>query len=65
MTPVGLGLRADLFERVVIGTEVGWRPVFSDSIDGIKQNANPNSGDWYYFAGATVSFVLSGAERYR
>ena len=65
MTPVGVGLRADLFERVVIGTEVGWRPVFSDAIDGIKQNANPKSGDWYYFAGATVSFVLSDPQRYR
>ncbi|HND90131.1 MAG TPA: DUF6089 family protein, partial [Saprospiraceae bacterium] len=65
MTPVGLGLRADLFERVVLGAEMGWRPVFSDAIDGIKQNGNPLKGDWYYFAGVMVSFVLTDPQRFR
>lgn len=64
MVPIGGGLKLDLFERVTIGGEIGWRPVFSDAIDGIKQNANPGSGDWYYFGGVTVSFILSDPKRW-
>ncbi len=65
IVPVGGGIRADLFERIIVGVEAGWRPVFSDAIDGIKQNGNPGSGDWYYFTGATVSFLLSNPDRFR
>jgi hypothetical protein len=64
MVPTGVGLRTNFFEKVIIGGEVGWRPVFSDAIDGIKQNANPNKGDWYYFGGITISFLLSNPERF-
>lgn len=64
-TPVGIGLRTDLFERVIVGGEVGWRPVFSDAIDGIKQNGNALKGDWYYFTGLTVSFLLTDPQRFK
>ena len=37
------------WKRLVIGLEVGWRPVFSDDLDGIHYNGNPKKGDWYYF----------------
>ena len=57
-------MRADIFERLVIGLEGGWRPVFSDDLDGIRRNGNPGKGDWYYFAGVTVSFILSDPKRH-
>jgi hypothetical protein len=58
LAPMGAGLRFDIFERLIIGVEGGWRPVFSDDLDGIKLNGNPKSDDWYYFAGTTITFVL-------
>jgi hypothetical protein len=58
LAPIGLGLRADLFDLMSIGAEAGMRPVFSDKLDGVSVNANPKSGDWYYFAGVTLSFLI-------
>ena len=58
LLPMGVGIRADFMEGLVIGLEAGWRPVFSDDLDGIRYNGNPENGDWYYFGGVTVSFVL-------
>jgi hypothetical protein len=63
LAPMGIGVRADLNEFMAIGVEGGWRPVFSDDLDGVRFNGNPDSGDWYYFGGITVSFVLSRAKR--
>ncbi|GAB4491937.1 MAG: DUF6089 family protein [Saprospiraceae bacterium] len=65
LVPVGVGVRADILDRLVLGAEFGWRPVFSDDLDGIKQNGNPEKGDWYYFTGLTISFILSDPERRR
>lgn len=64
LAPIGVGVRADIFERLVVGFEGGWRPVFSDDLDGIRRNGNPDKGDWYYFAGVTVSFILSDPKRH-
>lgn len=63
--PIGGGIRADLAERLVFCTEIGWRPVFSDKLDGISLNANPDKGDWYYFFGATIAYVLNDPHRFR
>lgn len=59
--PVGGGLRFDLFDQFILGLEGGLRPVFSDDLDGIHLNGNPNRGDWYYYGGITVSFVFAKA----
>lgn len=64
LAPVGVGLNFDIFDYLIIGVEGGWRPVFSDDLDGVKINGNPNSPDWYYFAGTTISFIL-GKPRYK
>ncbi len=59
IAPMGVGVRADINEALVIGVEGGWRPVFSDDLDGVRLNGNPDSNDWYYFGGATLSFILN------
>lgn len=64
LAPLGVGLRADVLERLVIGLEGGWRPVFSDDLDGVRRNGNPSKGDWYYFGGITISFILSDPKRH-
>lgn len=60
LVPVGLGVRAELLEWMVIGLEGGFRPVFSDDLDGMKINGDPADNDWYYFGGITVSVLIGG-----
>ena len=59
-TPVGLGLRININQRITFGIDGGWRPVYSDLLDGVSQNGNPEANDWYYFGGITASYYLSG-----
>lgn len=61
LVPMGGGLRLDLLDQIIIGLEAGFRPVFSDDLDGVKINGNPNQGDWYYYGGATISLLLAKA----
>lgn len=65
LVPAGLGVRFDLNEVLSIGAEIGCRPVFSDKLDGVRLNGNPNKKDWYYIGGATVAFILGGPKRHR
>ncbi|MBU6342412.1 MAG: outer membrane beta-barrel protein [Bacteroidetes bacterium] len=60
LLPMGVGLKADILDRFVLGVDVGWRPVFSDDLDGVRINGNQNLSDWYYFVGITASFILTG-----
>ena len=59
-TPIGFGAEMTVYDRIILGGELGWRPVFSDDLDGIKRNGNPDKKDWYYFAGFTIAYILSG-----
>ena len=65
LVPVGAGIRADISEAFALGLEGGLRPVFSDDLDGVRYNGNPNSGDWYYFGGITASFVITNNKKRR
>jgi len=60
MAPFGLGIRADVNEYFLIGFDGGFRPVYSDDLDGMKVNGNPDKNDWYYFFGLTFSVILGG-----
>jgi OmpA-OmpF porin, OOP family len=64
-TPGGFGLKLFLSDRLNGGGEIGWRPVYSDFLDGIKVNGNPNRGDWYYFVGLSLSYVLNDPNKFR
>lgn len=56
--PVGLGVKFDFLDRILLGLEMGWRPTFSDHLDGVKINGNPDKNDWYIFGGVTASYIL-------
>ncbi|HOY08034.1 MAG TPA: DUF6089 family protein [Saprospiraceae bacterium] len=64
LMPVGAGIRADISEAFALGVEGGVRPVFSDDLDGVRYNGNPESGDWYYFAGVTASFIITNKKKH-
>lgn len=57
--PFGFGMRFDYLERFSFGAELGWRPVFSDLLDGVSINGNPKQKDWYYFFGLTASYFIN------
>lgn len=59
-TPLGGGLRVNINWRLTLGTEIGWRPVYSDLLDGVSKNGNPEASDWYYFGGITASYYING-----
>lgn len=63
VTPVGLGLRVILRQQLAFGLEASARPGYSDLLDGVSQNGNPNEGDWYYSIGLTASYYLNGPWR--
>lgn len=57
--PIGFGMRFNYHERLTFGIEGGWRPVFSDILDGIRKNGNPDENDWYYFFGITAAYFIN------
>ncbi len=53
--PIGGGVRIDLSRTVALGLEAGTRYAFTDYIDGVSEAANPLKGDWYSFAGVSLT----------
>jgi outer membrane protein OmpA-like peptidoglycan-associated protein/opacity protein-like surface antigen len=58
VTPIGAGLRLDLASTINLSLEFGYRPPFSDYLDGISESANPDKNDWYVFGGALLAVKL-------
>ncbi len=58
VTPIGIGGRFDIGDRVVLGAEAGFRPVYSDDLDGVSANGNRSKKDWYYLLNGTVSYIF-------
>jgi len=60
LAPMGAGFKVNILERFCLGADLGWRPVFSDDLDGVHYNGSPKYSDWYYFLGLTASFIVTG-----
>ena len=58
--PVGGGFKYSVHEMVCLGFEGGFRPAFSDYLDGVSLIANPKRKDWYMFLGMTLTFKFGG-----
>lgn len=56
--PIGLGLKADLSERITLAADVSFRASFSDYLDGFSESANPDKNDWYFLGGLTFTYRL-------
>jgi len=55
---IGGGVRQHLNEKFALGLELSFRPIFSDLLDGVSQNANPGNNDTYLWLGLTASYQL-------
>lgn len=56
--PIGLGLKADLTERITVAADVSFRATFSDYLDGFSESANSDKNDWYFLGGLTLTYRL-------
>lgn len=56
--PFILGVRIDFHEHASLSGEWGWRTVFSDYLDDVSVNGNPDKKDWYLFVGASLSYFF-------
>ena len=63
--PFGVGYRMDLTPQFNLDFELGFRPVFSDYLDGVSKSGNPNDRDGYAFGGValTYRFGLTDSDR--
>ena len=61
--PFGGGVKYLLSDQLTLGMELGFRPTNSDFIDKLNFG-NPNTKDWYYFLGVTVSYSLNKTRCY-
>ena len=56
IVPFGGGLRIPLVNRnAVLTLEGGFRPTFSDYVDGMSIAGNPNRNDWYFVGDVGLS----------
>lgn len=63
--PFSFGLRFDATEHLTIGAELGARSTFSDYVDNVSINGNPNKNDWYIFGGMSIAYVFGGADNFK
>ncbi len=71
--PMTVGVKSNIFDRWVLGIEVGARYTFTDNIDGsnpTNKNLEPlkfgniNSNDWYVFSGITLTYTFGNKPCY-
>lgn len=65
--PMVVGLKARLYDSLILGLEVGARYTFTDNLDGSNPKndnfenlrfGNLNSNDWYVFTGFTLTYTF-------
>ena len=62
--PFGAGVRADIASGFTLGLEANWRATFSDHVDGVSEElGNPDRNDWFWTAGAYVSFTFGNQDK--
>ncbi|MGK0365170.1 MAG: hypothetical protein ACI85O_002235 [Saprospiraceae bacterium] len=64
VVPISAGLRYELVEFLTLGFELGARATFSDHVDNVSLNGNPNKNDWYLFGGFTLGYVFGSADNF-
>ncbi len=59
IVPFGGGLRIPFVNsKTILTLEGGFRPTFSDDIDGVSFSGNPNVNDWYFIGTVGLSKTL-------
>jgi OOP family OmpA-OmpF porin len=57
--PLGVGLKYYISEKLNLALEFGYRPPFSDYLDGVEFSGDPENNDWYAFGGVSVGYNFS------
>lgn len=55
---LGGGFKWDISRYWLIGFEAGFRPAFTDLLDGVAISGKPDGRDWYAFGGITLTHRL-------
>ena len=62
-----VGIKSNIFPKLILGVEIGARYTFADDIDGSNPTndnlqslkfGNINSNDWYVFSGFTLTYTF-------
>ena len=56
--PMTLGIRFDVTESLILTGEFSVRGTFSDYLDGVSQNGNPNTNDHFMFGGISLLYLI-------
>ena len=56
--PMTIGIRFDVTEALIVTGEFSVRGTFSDYLDGVSQNGNPNANDHYMFGGISILYLI-------
>ena len=71
--PMTLGIKATLYEHLILGIEVGTRYTMTDNLDGSNPKnktlaplkfGDINSNDWYVFSGITLTYTFGNQPCY-
>lgn len=57
--PISAGLRFEMTRKLSVSVDFTTRPVFSDYLDGISENGNPDKKDWFFTSGITVLYSIT------
>jgi opacity protein-like surface antigen len=64
VVPVGVGVRYPLKDRLYLNTEVGYRVMSSDYLDGFSRAANPDLKDHYYSVSVGLNYAFGPRNAY-
>ncbi len=59
---LGGGFKWDIGRYWLIGFELGFRPAWTDRLDGVEISGNAGNRDWYAFGGITLSHRIRQAD---
>ena len=57
--PMGVGVRFQGFDNLRLALEFGFRPAFSDYLDGVSLNGRFDRNDWYVLGGLNISYIFT------
>lgn len=64
IVPITGGVKYILKPNLVLGAEIGFRPTFTDYLDGVSKTGNPKANDWYMNGGFTVLYLFNKGADY-
>ncbi|GJM36316.1 MAG: hypothetical protein DHS20C18_53170 [Saprospiraceae bacterium] len=57
--PITAGVRFEMTNKLSFSFDFSTRPVFSDYLDGISVNGNPDKDDWFFTSGLTILYTIN------